>query len=175
MQRDLGLTVGERAWLTAHPVVRVGCDPAWPPLEWVDDQGRRQGISADYLKRLEGMLGIRFEITAATTWPEIMRRAAARELDVVACMGDTPERRRQFAFTPPYVTFPISIFARNEVGYVSGIEALAGKRVAVVAGYVEEEQLRTGRPDLKLIQVPTIDEALARLRRGEVEPTSAAC
>ncbi len=169
VQRDLGLTVGERAWLTAHPVVRVGCDPAWPPLEWVDDQGRRQGISADYLKRLEGMLGIRFEIDAATAWPDIMRRAAAGQIDVVACMGDTPERRRQFAFTKAYVTFPISIFARNEVGYVAGIEALAGRRVVVVRGYVEDEQLRIGHPELTLIQVSTVEEALARLRRGEAD------
>ena len=36
----LELTPEEKTWLAAHPVLRVGIDPAWPPYEFVDKQGQ---------------------------------------------------------------------------------------------------------------------------------------
>ena len=38
----LELTEAERAWLAAHPVIQVGIDPAWPPYEFIDEQGKHE-------------------------------------------------------------------------------------------------------------------------------------
>lgn len=45
----LDLTAAERQWLEHHPVVRIGPDPNFPPFEFLDEQGRYQGIAADYI------------------------------------------------------------------------------------------------------------------------------
>jgi len=64
----VALTAGERAWLSSRKVLRAGIDPSWAPVEFVDERGVAQGISAAYLKRLETLLGVRFEIVIPSNW-----------------------------------------------------------------------------------------------------------
>src|SRR5690606_10072233 len=45
----VALTAAERAWIAAHPVVRVAGDRAWPPIEFLGDSGRFEGLAVDYL------------------------------------------------------------------------------------------------------------------------------
>jgi ABC-type amino acid transport substrate-binding protein len=56
------LTEAERAWLRAHPVIRVGIDRDFAPYEWLDEKGKFVGINADILRLLEPRLGVRFEV-----------------------------------------------------------------------------------------------------------------
>ncbi|MEW8385847.1 MAG: hypothetical protein AB2704_28640, partial [Candidatus Thiodiazotropha taylori] len=46
---DLGLTTEETAWLEAHPIVEIGVDGSWPPIDFMLDDEHR-GIAADYLR-----------------------------------------------------------------------------------------------------------------------------
>ncbi len=42
----LELTEAERAWLAAHPVIRLGPYRNYRPAEFLDDAGQHQGIAA---------------------------------------------------------------------------------------------------------------------------------
>ena len=42
---ELRLTREERAWLDKHPVIRLGYDVDYPPVEYADKNGRYQGMS----------------------------------------------------------------------------------------------------------------------------------
>ncbi len=64
----LELTEEEEKWLSDHPVIRVGVDPAWPPYEFIDEQGIYRGIGADYLALLSEKLGVHFQVSPAQTW-----------------------------------------------------------------------------------------------------------
>jgi hypothetical protein len=55
---SVALTGEERSWLRSHPVIRVVQDPGWPPVEFLDEEGEYVGISGDYLKIIEGRLGV---------------------------------------------------------------------------------------------------------------------
>ncbi len=126
------LTGVERTWLAGHPVVRVVMDPYWAPVEFRDDEGSFQGISMDYLKRLEELLGIRLEVTEGLTWEEGVTEMRAKRLDMVTAMARTEERETFSLFTEPFLSMPVNIFARNDISYIGGPENLTGKRVAVV-------------------------------------------
>src|SRR6266496_1610646 len=56
------LTAEERAWLAAHPVIRLAPHPDYAPVEFFDEQGRYRGITADYFALFEQRLGMRFEV-----------------------------------------------------------------------------------------------------------------
>jgi ABC-type amino acid transport substrate-binding protein len=49
----LKLSVKERQWLKQLPELRLGVDPAWPPFEYVDDQGVYRGLAADFIQLIE--------------------------------------------------------------------------------------------------------------------------
>jgi polar amino acid transport system substrate-binding protein len=166
LQRDPGLSADERAWLGAHPVLRVGMDPDWAPVEWRGTDGSFHGISSDYLHRLEAVLGVRFQIDDQSTWQEALRKGRAHELDLLACAAETGQRRETWTFTAPYVSFPIVIFAAQGTGYIQDLGGLTGRTVAVVHDYAEEELLRRDWPGIALLPVPSTQAGVQALHRG---------
>ncbi len=48
----------EKAWLEAHPVLRVGGPKAFPPFHFFDDAGNPQGMASDYLQIYHDLLGV---------------------------------------------------------------------------------------------------------------------
>ena len=59
---SLNLTPTEQTWLDQHPLIRLGVDRQYLPLEMIEDNGSYVGISADYIELISQKLGITFEI-----------------------------------------------------------------------------------------------------------------
>lgn len=163
----VNLTLEERAWLKAHPTIRVGIDPQWAPVEFVDEMGVPQGISLSYLRRLETLLGVKFEIASNLTWLQAHERLERGELDLLPAISETSQRRRLFHFTEPYLSIPINIFSAQDVAYLGSIKALRGKRVAVVEGYAIHDWLKRDYPELELAPAPSLDAAVRWVAAGE--------
>lgn len=161
------LTAEEQAWLSEHPVLRAGIDPHWAPVEFSDQVGVAQGISPTYLKRLEKILGVRFKIAMGLSWGEALRRLKDGTLDVLPAMAATPERRRAYLFTDPYLSFPAVIFSAADIAYLGNLDALKGKIVAVVRDEATHAWLREKWPELQLLPVADTREALHKMAAGE--------
>ncbi|MBE0635825.1 transporter substrate-binding domain-containing protein, partial [Candidatus Bipolaricaulota bacterium] len=164
----VSLTEEERKWLLEHPVIRVGSDPAWAPIEFRDDQGRYQGVAVDYLHAVQDLLGIYFEIVSGLAKPDLIHQAQTREIDMLASLAATDERSQYLTFTRPYISLPVNIFTRDDVAYIASPGDLVGKRVAVVSGYAVEQWLAHDYPGIELVQTATTIEALERLQQQDV-------
>jgi ABC-type amino acid transport substrate-binding protein len=159
----------EHEWVETQRVLRVGFDPDWAPVEFLDDSGQPQGISAEYLRRIEAQLGVRFEIVKGASWREQIKRLKQGRVDVFAAMVRTRDRETYLEFTDPYLSVPIGIYALEDAPYSGSLEDLKGKRVAVVDGYGAQGLLQEGHPDLNLVPFDTTQEALDHLVRGDVK------
>ncbi len=137
-------------------------------MEFVDEDGVFKGISIDYLKRLSEMLGVEFQFKKDVTWQEAVDAVDSGELDMFSSMARTPERDARYNFTTPYLSMPINIFAGGDVTYIGDLNALEGKRVAVVEGYAIQEWLRDKHPGIQLETAKSIPAALKMLAAGEV-------
>jgi len=168
VQHELPLTEAQRAWLAAHPVIRVAIEPTRPPIESLDDKGQPQGISVEYIRRVEEMLGVRLDIQWGVDWKDMMNRAERREVDVVAAVSQTPQRREFLLFSEPIISTPTAIFAPFNKP-VTGMASLAGKRVATVAGYASSELLRRDWPTVQQVELRHPREALEAVRNGSVD------
>ena len=162
------LTEEERTWLRAHPVIRVTQDPGWPPFEFADERGEPSGISNDYLKLIEQRLGIRFERVRHLTWQESYAGLRRWDLDMTTAVTVTPERTQFWAFTKPFMRIPLVIITHSDVTYISDMRQLAGKKVAVVEGYMAGELIPRDFSDIQLVKVKTVKDGLDRLQKGEV-------
>lgn len=161
------LDAPERAWLRQHPVVRAGIDSTWAPVEYVDADGEPQGISVAYLKRISQGLEVRFELIPMPSWSTAIHQLEDGKIDLLPAISDLPSRRHRLRFTEPYVGFPAAIFARSEVAYLDGIDALAGKRVAVIRDDAIQGWLTERHPDLDLLPVADTREGLRTVSRGD--------
>ncbi|MET0012794.1 MAG: transporter substrate-binding domain-containing protein [Sedimenticola sp.] len=165
----LTLTTEERVWLADHPVIPVLLDPHWAPVEFRGDEGDYQGISMDYLKQLESMLGIRFEVAEFSSWGEGVEQLRNKQLGMATSMVRTEERDKFALFSEPYIDMPVNIFASDEVSYIGSLNNLHGKRVAVVKGYAVTEWLKRDYPQIEHVVVSSTADALKMVSSGEVD------
>jgi len=163
------LTPQERDWLVSHPVIKLAPDPEFPPIEYLDDNGRYQGIAADYTRLLEKILGITIQIEKLNTWNDVLDAAQARNIDMFGAASESPQRREYMNFTTPHIELPGVIIVRKDVDATLNLEKLKGLRVAVISGYIWQDHLNNDYPDLKLDLVPDMKSGLAKVSFGMVD------
>ena len=144
------LTPAERRWLDAHPGIRLAPTAHYQPIEYFDEQGRFQGITAEYFRILESRLGYSFQVVRLTPeqWQEL--DPEKRGADVIPASTKTTERQKFWAFTPTFLSLPTYIITRRSVYEDLKLSQLMGSRVAVVQGWAVEEFLRREHPELIL-------------------------
>jgi len=160
---ETSLNDAERAWLVEHPVIRVGMDPQWAPIEFKDTAGKPQGMSIAYLNRIGAQLGLRFEVETGNTWPESIRKLMAKEIDLLPAIAANDERRKTMRFTQPYLSVPAAIFSSLDTAYLGGMTELKGKRVLVLDGEAVLDWLRREWPELAVTAVANTREALTQV------------
>lgn len=163
------LTAEEQTWLRQHPRIRVVLDPDWAPVEYRDRAGQYEGISLDYLARIEAMLGIDIVISEDLDWQEGVEAVKSRNSDMFASVAQTPQRDEYLTFTRPYLHMPIRIFARDDAPYIGDLENLRNKQIAVVEDYAIHDWLSTDYPHLNLVPVETPLDGLASVIDGDID------
>ena len=165
----LTLTDEERSWLAAHPELRLGVDASWPPFEFRDDEGRYQGLAADYIEVIRKRLATRLTPIEPVSWTAVLEQAKKGKLDLLPGIMSTPERQNYLSFTRPYLDFPIVILAHVGGPQPHKLKDLYGLKIAVVENYAPHELLRTHHPDLNLVAMPNVSSALQALATDEVD------
>jgi PAS domain S-box-containing protein len=163
------LTDNEKAWLKAHPIIKLAPDPEFKPIEFFDEKGIYSGVAADYAQLLEKKLGIKFEIVQCADWDDVTQRIKNREVDVLNAVVKTPQREAYLTFPPPYLKLPSVIIARKSVNAHLTLEMLKGMKIVMVSGYGYVDLIRNKYPDLNIELVPELKTALRKVSFGMVD------
>ncbi|MGR9117606.1 MAG: ABC transporter substrate-binding protein, partial [Gammaproteobacteria bacterium] len=166
---QMELSKEERAWLEQHPIIRVGIDRDFAPYEWIDENGNYLGMTADHIRLIERRLGVHFDIIKDKPWPEILKMAQRGELDMLTDAAKTPDRERYLNFTSPLFHHPIVIITANTSNYIGSLNNLKGKRVAVERGYFMQEVLTREHPQIQVVPLEGVREALQHTAEGKVD------
>jgi PAS domain S-box-containing protein len=156
------LSPEERAWLDANPgSLTLWFDHNYPPIEFQAPDGSFAGIGADIMRLIEQRLGVAFVKTPSKDWNRQLKALESGESAIAPVIVRTPERERFARFSAPYITIPAVIITRRDRDDAASLDALAGRRVAVVQGFVSEGYLRTHYGDsLEIVPVKSVQEGL---------------
>ncbi|MEM7164908.1 MAG: transporter substrate-binding domain-containing protein [Planctomycetota bacterium] len=165
----LAITPQERAWLAAHPTIRLAPDPTFPPFEFFDAAGIYHGMGADYMRLLEQRLGIEFVVQQMDSWKDVLASTQKQETDVLAAVMSSPQREEYLHFAAPHIELPGVIFVNNDVTGSVTLRDLRGKNVVVVEGYVWQDLLEEEWPDIRLTVAPDVQAALRKVSFGIVD------
>jgi len=160
------LTQAEKEWLNKHHHIRVGIAPVYPPLKF-SEGGKIKGIEPDFLKLLSEYTGIQFEYVIAD-FIELDAKVKSRELDMFISFY-IPSRLEYMTFTEPVMEFKQVVIARNDFPFVSGINGLRGKRVAIVRGVKLQEKLLSQHPDIQAVPVNTMEEMFQAVSKSDAD------
>ena len=165
---DIGLTAEEVTWLEENPVIRVAVDPYLAPFEIIEKGNRISGIVGDYLKIFSERLNVRFEWVRNENWNEAMQMIRSGEADVLTNATPTVERRKFLTFTDSFANPSIVIFARE--GEVFGdLSAMRGYKIAMPKGFSTRAFLEEEYPDIEIVDVDTVPEALTLVSNGSAD------
>lgn len=167
-QERVALTPGERKWIDRHPIIRLGVDPQYEPFEFIDDNGRYQGIASDYVKLLNRRLGINLQVVQGISWSAMMEEVRQGRIDVLSAVGESAERKRWLIYTEPYLTSPPVIFARDDVGFIGGLADLHGRTLAVKRGGYIHDRLKE-YPQIPLLIRESTLAAMRAVSEGRAE------
>ena len=153
----------------------MSINPTLPPLQFVDDKGQLQGMRVELANELAKRLGLTPEYIR-TEFATMIPGLAAKRWDMINTGIFFTEERSKLMYMVPYEQAAISFLAAkgNPLGFKT-IEDLAGKRISVELGGIEERRTRevakiVADKGLKPVTVMTFNnfaEAFQALKAGQ--------
>ncbi|MBF0634017.1 MAG: transporter substrate-binding domain-containing protein [Nitrospinae bacterium] len=168
-RQGVDLTASERAWLNAHPNIRLATVPDWEPISMRDGAGGLSGIAGDYKNLIERDLQITFSLTPEVPWGQALNKARRRNVDVLILLGKTAAREAYLEFTDILIDLPYVVIASADEKSIRSVSDLAGRRVSVRANFVSHEWLASEHPAIVLFPSNSTSEALQDVTRGKVD------
>lgn len=148
-----------------YGLVKIGCEPDYPPFCFVDENGNPDGFSIDLFHATADAVDLEYDIKI-DLWNRIKQDLAEGKLDALPLVGRTPEREPFFDFTFPYSSLHGAVFIRNNDWSVKTLEDLKSKEVIVMKGDNAEEYIRRDSICDHIILADTFEEAFELLASG---------
>jgi len=165
---NLELTTAEKVFLAEHTPIRIGIMNNWPPLNYVDENGKPAGIGVGYFEALNKKLGGSLVLEPAP-FQENYEKVKNKQLDALMDITPKPDREAFFKFTKPYLAVPHVIVGRKEGPYFSSEKDLTAKTVALEKGYYNITYFRQNYPEVKIKEYNSTGDALDAVSRGEAD------
>jgi polar amino acid transport system substrate-binding protein len=153
----------------------MSINPTLPPLQYVDDKGELKGMRVELANECCKKLGLAPEYIR-TEFATMIPGLAAKRWDMINTGIFWTEERSKLMYMVPYEQAAISFLAAkgNPLG-LKTVDDLAGKRISVELGGIEERRTRevadmVVKKGLKPINVLTFNnfaEAFQALRAGQ--------
>jgi ABC-type amino acid transport substrate-binding protein len=162
---QVALTPAERDWLAEHPVIRMGVDPEGVTYDFVDEQGRHQGFTADMLALILPRVGVNVKLVPGLTWKQVIDGVENRSVDMASLCSRTPEREAFMVFTNPLTSIHRVAVTRQSDPRITSLDDIGERRLFIESGQSVIEIVRTSNPEIAITEV---DSALAGLEAVSV-------
>lgn len=161
------LTDDEKQWIADHPVFRYSESP-WEPLVFVKDK-QFSGIIREYVNEIASKTGLTLEFHYAETWPDVLKQYEAGELDFVPAAISRDMESDNNYFSIPYLAFPLVVASKQDIGFISSLSQLQGKKVGVGNGYSSMRVMQQNYPELALLPVLDTRAGINALASGQID------
>ncbi len=159
----------EGAYLVEKESITMCVNPDWEPYEKINEQGKYEGLAAEYMQLIAQKIGKPFTLLHTKTWQETLEKANAGKCDIVSFLEPSPHRKAFLNFTSPIYEEPEVIIVKNDVSYLGGLNALKGKTVGVVKGSRTAGILRNEYPTIRVVDVENHTKSMRMVSDGELD------
>ena len=156
----------EKEYLEKKQEIKMCIDPNWMPFEKIVD-GKHIGISSDYIEIMKQVIKKDILLIKTKTWAESLEMAKSRKCDILSLVMPTPERRKLYNFTKPYLKVPLVVVSRNKELFVDDVSQLE-KKLGIVKGYAYGEILRSKYPNMQIVDVENVKDGLDKVNKDEI-------
>ncbi|WP_321414618.1 transporter substrate-binding domain-containing protein [uncultured Desulfobacter sp.] len=163
------LTPEEKAWLSAHPVIRIGIGESWAPFVFKKKDGHLEGYDVDFLTLINDLTGADIQLVAGL-WHDMVENAQTGELDGLAESATVESRKAHFIFTDPYnIVEYAAVSLPEKAAAVQNAKDLEGKRIAHLKGNIWTEKILASIKDVSAIEADSETIAFQRVVEGKAD------
>ncbi len=149
----------------------VGVREDFPPLGYLDAEGKNTGFEVDLARYLaRQLLGdeSKLRMTPAPAGSRITTLLSGSADLLIAAVTVTEDRTSVFAFSDPYFLSG-SLLLVPRTSAIQDLPDVKGKRVAVIEGSIQEDGLARVAPEATRAKFWRISEAVEALQAGRVD------
>ena len=158
-------TKEELAYIARHPTAQVMYDPAWEPIETMDENGEAHGIAIDILNRASELCGIQFNYVTADSFASALVSFGDGGADIfsaITCDYGWADKNNMY-LTQPYLDIPfVSIYKQ---------ELTADRRLALPRGYYITQYMESNGEAPQILYYDTTQECVDAVLAGEADYT----
>ena len=158
------LTRKERAWIDQHGAVKVVYTDDYPPFNFIDPNGKAQGISIDYWRVLADKMGFKVEFYPSSRLSRLLVGLKEGRFDSLAGIIPLNEHAEYFDFTPPYMNVNKYIFVSSQHKHADG-EDIEDLKFGVLRGS-KHKWIRTA--GIRPKTYPNYTDTILALVKGKV-------
>ncbi|MDD3466784.1 MAG: ABC transporter substrate-binding protein [Campylobacterales bacterium] len=164
----LSLTDDEKNYIASKKELFVCIDPNWAPIEYITSDGKYEGITSDFMKKLAARLGIKITLLPTKTWKDSVDSIKNGKCDMLALATENRERQKYLTFSTPYFSTPLALVTKDDKPFFDNPAFVFDKPLAVVKDYAFIAALKQKYPNAKIIDVKDQDDGLQMVKDGEV-------
>jgi signal transduction histidine kinase len=143
------------------PII-IGCDPDFPPYEFVTRKGTPDGLNIELSLAIAEVMGVEIEFRYAP-WSELRHQLKTGQIDVLSGVLFTKARKNEFDFAPPHAQVFQSLWAQKGSS-IQSLNDLNGQPVLLVKDGVMHQYLtKKSDSDIKSVTVDSLEDALRLL------------
>lgn len=139
------------------------------PYTFTDESGEFTGFDVELFTDVAGRIGIDEVVFTGQDFSGLLSAVANGQFDVgVAAIGITAEREETVAFSDGYLAGYLTVMASPDSD-ISDEDSLAGKRLGVVQGTLQEAYAVKNFTDTELVRFPDNNSAISAVNSGSID------
>ncbi|WP_043845489.1 ABC transporter substrate-binding protein [Crystallibacter crystallopoietes] len=148
--------------------LRVGTLTDAKPYAYIEG-GEQKGFDVDMLREVAKRLDLDVEFVNQE-FSALLPSVANGQLDVAtASISNTEERRKVVDFSDTYFIGYISVLANPESGIGEDPKSLAGKRLGIVQGTIQDAYAQKNFTGAELVRFPDNNAAVSAMKSGTID------
>jgi signal transduction histidine kinase/ABC-type nitrate/sulfonate/bicarbonate transport system substrate-binding protein len=130
--------------------------------------GKLIGIIADFMNVVEKKLGIAVFPVMTKSLSQSLSYLKDKKCNLIPSLSYTKDRETFLNFTQSYTDIHYVIATQNFVPFISDINQIKNKKIAVIKDHVILNLLRNKYPSIDFVEVENLNEGLLRVQRNEL-------
>ena len=164
---DSIFTNEELFYIKNSDFLKVGVDN-WKPILFSTNGNDMQGISADILKKITKISGLRFSPYPGE-WHTLISKFNKGELDILPDTSFLEERLEYGLFTQSYLHNPNAIFVNKSNSSIKSLKDLEYKTLAIQKDYAAVTKIKRKYPKIIIKEVLNLKESIKLLLNNEID------
>ena len=139
------------------------------PYTFTDESGEFTGFDVELFTDVANRIGIEKVVFTGQDFSGLLAAVANGQFDVgVAAIGITDERKETVDFSDGYLAGYLTVMASPDSD-ITDEESLAGKRLGVVQGTLQEAYAVKNFTDTELVRFPDNNSAISAVNSGSID------